>query len=112
MLPVEQQLVFDEFGAGCVDDLRPESLVLQQLQQIQTLGILDERGILLVRPVEKVFQVVDKVGMFEVASLRQKVQVVWVGQALNEFQLDLEPSARLFLGLRKAGHSTMGGCRD
>ena len=37
VLPVKQQLVFDEFGARRVDDLGTETLVLQKLKKMEAL---------------------------------------------------------------------------
>ena len=37
----------------------------------------------------QVGEVVDELGVPEVAALRQEVEVVWVAQALHELQLDL-----------------------
>lgn len=37
MLPMQQQLILDELGAGSVDDFSPKTLVLKQLQKMETL---------------------------------------------------------------------------
>ena len=44
MLPMQQELVLDEFSAGSVDDFRAETFVLQQLQQVKTLRRKEEIG--------------------------------------------------------------------
>lgn len=69
MLPEEHGLVVDELAALRVDDLPPKVLVLEQIEKVQTHGVLDEAGILGLLPVEQVFQVVDEGLVLEVASL-------------------------------------------
>lgn len=39
VLPVQQLLLVDEFGALSVDQLLPEVLVLQQLQHVQAVRV-------------------------------------------------------------------------
>ena len=42
VLPVEQRLVVEELGAGAVDHLLAEGLVLQELEKVQAQRVLDE----------------------------------------------------------------------
>lgn len=69
VLPQEDGLVIDEFTALCVDDLPAEVLVLQEIEEVQTCGVLDEARVLGLLPVEQVLEIVDECLILEVASL-------------------------------------------
>ena len=56
---------------------------------MQADGELDVLDVLRLLPVHEVAEIVDEVGLLEVAALGQEVQVVGVAQALNKLQLDL-----------------------
>lgn len=103
MLPVEQLLLVDELGALRVHQLLPEVLVLQQLQHVQAVRVLEELGVLGLLPVQQVLQVVDEGPLPQEASLSQEVEVVGVGQTLDELQLRLETVPRLLLCLHDDG---------
>ena len=111
---MEERLVVEELCAGAVDHLLAEGLVLQELEKVQAQRVLDEPDVGGPLPVLQVGQVVDKLGVPEVAALGKEVEVVGVAQALHELQLDLEPDALLLLGLgidgRSAGNGADCGC--
>lgn len=54
VLPQEDGLVIDEFTALSVDDLPPEVLVLQKIEEVQACGVLDEARVLGLLPVQQV----------------------------------------------------------
>lgn len=71
VLPEQQLLVVDELGALTVDQLAPEVLVLEQVEEVQAHRVLKVLGVLGLLPVEQVLEVVDECGVLEVASLSQ-----------------------------------------
>ena len=80
-----------------INDFFPELFVLQKFEEVETERVLEELDVSRFRPVAvQVLEVVDEAAIFEVASLRQEVQVVRIGQALYELELDLKPET-LFL---------------
>ena len=80
-----------------INDFFPELFVLQKFEEVETERVLEELDVSRFRPVAvQVLEVVDEAAILEVASLRQEVQVVRIGQALNELELDLKPEP-LFL---------------
>ena len=83
--------------------------MLQELEKVQAQRVLDEPDVGGLLPVLQVGQVVDELGVPEVAALRQEVEVVGVAQALHELQLDLEPDALLLFGLGIHGRSAGNG---
>ena len=63
--------------------------MLEQLQEVKADGELDVLDVLRLLPVHQVAQVVDEIGLLEVAALGQEVKVVGVTQALHKLELDL-----------------------
>ena len=108
VLPVEERLVVEELCACAVDDLPAEGLVLQELEEVEAERVLDEADVGGPLPVLQVGEVVDELGVPEVAALRQKVEVVGVAQALHELQLDLEADALLLVGVGVHGRGAAG----
>lgn len=54
VLPEQHRLIIDELTALCVDDLSPEVLVLEEIQEVQTSGVFDEARVFGLLPVEQV----------------------------------------------------------
>lgn len=99
VLPMEQLLVLDKFRTLTIGDFSPEMLILQQLQEVQAHGILDEFRIFRLAPVLKVIQVIAEGPFLEEATLGQEIQIVRIGEALDEFEFDLKPYFLLILGV-------------
>ena len=70
--------------------------------------VLDEADVGGPLPVLQVGEVVDELGVPEVAALRQEVEVVGVAEALHELQLDLEADALLLVGVGVHGRGAAG----
>jgi hypothetical protein len=71
MLPQQNLLVVDEFRALRVDQLPSKVLILQQVQKVQTHGVLQVFGVFRFLPVEQVLEIVDERAILEVAPLGQ-----------------------------------------
>ena len=98
MLPVKQLLIVHMAHKILAAKLLSERLGLgYHAEEPQTVWIADKLRILWFRPIAHVVQVGNEVFVLEKAILRQKVQIVRIGETLNQFQLLLE--AR-----RRAGH--------
>ena len=108
VLPVEERLVVEELCACAVDNLPAEGLVLQELEEVEAERVLDEADVGGPLPVLQVGEVVDELGVPEVAALRQEVEVVGVAKALHELQLDLEADALLLVGVGVHGRGAAG----
>ena len=100
MLPVQDDLVVQEPHALPGHDLLPEGLVLEQLQEVETDGVLDVGHVGRLLPVHQVGEIVDEAGILHVSSLSQEVKVVRVGEGLDKLQLHLEPQLGLLVALR------------
>ena len=99
VLPVQDHLVVQEPHTLPGHDLLPEGLVLEQLQEVETDGVLDVGHVGRLLPVHQVGEIVDEGGLLHVSSLSQEVKVVWVCERLDELQLDLEPELGLLVTL-------------
>jgi hypothetical protein len=71
MLPQQNLLVVDEFRALRVDQLPSKVLILQQVQKVQTHGVLQVFGVFRFLPVQQVLEIVDERAILEVAPLGQ-----------------------------------------
>lgn len=117
--PVVKLLLVQEFSPFVFCDLRTELGVLEQLEVVESVGVPDERRqsriqirralsredalyescVVLLFPVEKVLEVVQKSWLIQNSLLCQGMQVVRVRESLDEFQLKLEANAIRCLGL-------------
>lgn len=69
VLPQENGLIVDEFATLRVDDFAAKVLVLQEIEEVQTGGVLDEARILRLLPVQQVLEVVDERLVLEISAL-------------------------------------------
>ena len=72
-------------------------------------------GIVLLLPIQEVLQVVNEGGLIEDALLRERLEIKWIGQTLNELQLKFETLSVRRPGVQGYGftllrHATSGGC--
>jgi len=113
--PMVKLLLVQELSPLVFGDLRTELRVLQQLEVMEGVGIPDgrinhelgsargdalyESRVFLLLPVEEVVQVIHERGLVQNALLCQGMQIIWVCEGLDEFQLELEADAVRRLGL-------------
>ena len=100
-------MVVQEASALAGDALAPERLVLQELQEVETDRVLQVGDIAWLFPILQVGQVVYEGRILHKSPLGEKVEIVWVSEALHELCFDLEPQLRLVVRLGLLGG---GGC--
>lgn len=71
VLPQQDLLVVDEFGALGVDQFAAEMFVLEKIEKIQAHGVFQELGVVGFLPVLQVLEVVYERVIFEVVPLGQ-----------------------------------------
>ena len=57
---------------------------------MKTHRIFDEFDVCRFLPILQVLEIVNKIGLLEVATLSQEVEIIRVAQTLHEFQFSLE----------------------
>jgi len=100
VLPQKNRLVVDELAARSGDNLSPEFFALQQIEEIQAHRILEEFSEFRFLPVEQILQIIHEAWIFEEVALREKMQVVGIGETLHELQLNLKSQALLIVAFR------------
>ena len=108
VLPVEDDLVIQEPRALPRNNLFPECLVLEQLQEVQADGVLQVVNICRLLPVHQVPQVVDKTLILHEASLSKEVEIIWIGKTLYKLHLHLKPQLSLLVRLSHVSHAGHG----
>lgn len=71
VLPQEDRLVVDESHTRSCHDLTTEFFALQQIEEIQTHGVLQELGKLWLLPIQKILEIVHETWILEVVTLRK-----------------------------------------
>ena len=113
-MPVEDNLVIQEPHTLTRHNLFPELFVLQQLQEVKTDWVLDVGDVFRFLPVLQIRYIVDKCWILHVASLREEVEIVGVGETLDKLKLNLKSQLPVFITLRvvlSVVHSRNGDLR-
>lgn len=71
VLPLKNDLVIDKFGTLRTHNFTSKMFVLEQVKEVETDWVLEIFCIVRLFPVQQIFQVVEKAGIFEEATLRQ-----------------------------------------